>query len=290
MELSHLDLSLRVTEILEEVITCCRVEFGDVVDSLYLSGSRLEGNATRGSDIDLIGLLTDSAGSDTRTEIRATLERVQKEGDPEVGVLLLTSGQLAAGAPEYMRHSLPIMGDGKLAAFPSLSQTAAFRRWILGSLRIAAMIRGCSGGLTAPLSIPDTSPFGFPIEIGKEECPTKLFVNLVARMAGAWLILVHDVQPKSKSNSIDLYRDLAPEPFGPWVAHFYEALNRRWGYQIPESENEKAELAQLLQQLPDFENYFINLITPHLLTAGQSDQQQEREWYEACQKWVKIAS
>lgn len=275
---------------LASVTSRCRTELGELIDSVYLTGSQLDGTATRGSDIDLVVVVHDGVSRDDVLRINAALSAIPHDDQPEVGSLFLAIGDLANGVPEYARTARPILGTGRLADAPPIDDAAAFRGWARGSLWLSAKARGVEGGMTLPLIVPDGGPFGFPIPVREGRATTKRFVSLVARMAGALLILRGAGQPPGKSACIRAFAAREGRPFGEWVATFHEALNRRWEYAVPESENERAELARLLGELPDLENHFVGEIRERVLAARSSADEKETAWAASCLGLVRMES
>jgi len=286
--LDDLAVSPDVAYVLTAVTDRCRSGFADLVDSVYLTGSQLDGSATRGSDIDLVVIVRDGVSRDDVLRINAALSAIPAGDQPEVGSLFLSARDLAHGVPEYARTARPILGTGRLADAPPIDDAAAFRGWSRGSLWLSAKARGVEGGMMLPLTVPDIPPYGFPIPVQNGRATTKRFVSLVARMAGALLILRGAGQPSGKSACIRAYATLEDGPFGEWVAAFHEALNRRWEYDVPPTEEERAELTRRLRELPRFENHFVDEIRERVLGARGSSDEKEAAWATSCLDLVRM--
>jgi predicted nucleotidyltransferase len=283
-----LDLPPKVSRILDQVVDTCREDFEGLVDSVYLSGSQLEGVATPGSDIDLIVVMTGEASLDDVDRLRSSLYAIPDTGDPELGALFLSLEAVRAGMPEYARSAHLILGDGRLEAAPRLCNRDAYRRWVGGALRLSAMVRGSEGGLREPLTRPDCSPWGYFVSERGGASSTKNLVSLVARISGALVIRGTGVQPASKSVCFELYADMGDGSFSPWALEFYQSLNQRWGYRIPQEESSREEFHELLRGLPEFENHFLDEVRADLEAAGDSADERDRQWVESCMRVVQV--
>lgn len=187
--------------------------------SLYLSGSILEGTATRGSDIDLI-LVQDSLLKEAAPSLaeRITIS-LEDAWDLPVGILTLDREKLPPQIPAYMKAGQLVFGEDLFLKIPELSARDQGLRWSQGSLRLTRMFLE-----------------GLPRvrETLKEEgeVSVKLAYSLLCRQVGALLGLRRNYAARSKRDCAARIFEVVPEGLAMEFGWIQKAMRQDLGYRV----------------------------------------------------------
>jgi predicted nucleotidyltransferase len=285
----------RADETLRALVTACEAAFPGRVRSYLLSGSYAGGDATPESDLDIGVLFRGTVSDDERQRLFRLSDAIERLAAIRLDVVALDEEQYLRSAPASALEAVTIYGDdvrGELILEPLAH---ALARALSAATFYIWQIRGLRQGLIWSLDYPDPGGEFFGYERygmfqgrGADEVYTpgaRTILNCATMIAAARLTHAGQRVP-SKRRCVELYAELAPGESSTWLADLYTACKARWGYRVPDSPAERAELRALCAPMLAFENEFLAFARP--LNGAALIAQDDYGWPRACDRlrWV----
>lgn len=274
----------KIDNIIRGFITRCESSFPDKVLGYYLVGSQLDNTENENSDIDLIVVFANGSTKKDKEKFSHLLDHVNSLNSIEIGCYVQDKEYFDAGLPLYLKAASLLYGSHVFADIPLFPIDTIARKWITGAFFLIQRLHGVETGLKYPLNYPDNGSdyYGYHFVEKDGAITTKRMVSTVARMAGAILALKAERHPKSKRDSILLYKSHIGGLWADYVESVYLKMNQSWHYNIPYLPEERAEFQGLCRQLLGFENYFLKLCRPIIMEDLHHQDIHRRNWAEDC--------
>lgn len=140
--------------------------------------------------------------------------------------------------------------------------------------------------LTYPLAYPDPDGafFGYDqlqflsSDRAKARPGIRLLVESACRVGTALLAFKTDCSVSTKRESVQTYRELINDEWASFLEAMFEKGKLRWGYNLPENEEERAELRMLCERMLPFENHYLRAHHPYLLAQLGSNNEAARQF------------
>jgi predicted nucleotidyltransferase len=295
MDLSVSTGDERADETLRALVTACEAAFPNRVRSYLLSGSYAEGAAIAASDLDLGALFRGGVTDDERQRLFGLTDAIESLRALRLDVVALDEEQYLRGAPASALEAITIYGDDVRDELALEPLAHALARHLSAATFYIWQMRGLREGLVWPLDFPEPDGEFFGYERygmfqgrGADEMYTpgaRTILNCATMIATSRLTHAGQRVP-SKRRCVELYARLAPGEPAEWLASLYAACKARWGYGVPNSPAERAELRTLCAPMLAFENDFLAFARP--LNEAALTARDEYSWPRACDRlrWV----
>jgi hypothetical protein len=140
--------------------------------------------------------------------------------------------------------------------------------------------------LTYPLAYPDPDGafFGYDqlqflsSDRAKARPGIRLLVESACRVGTALLAFKTDCSVSTKRESVQTYRELINDEWASFLEAMFEKGKLRWGYNLPENEEERAELRMLCERMLPFENHYLRAHHTYLLAQLGSNNEAARQF------------
>jgi predicted nucleotidyltransferase len=263
-------------EILGGVIGIWENIFPGRVSGYYLFGSYSTGTADASSDLDLAILFKDRFQDDAETDQAQRLCERLEALNPAITVDMFYVSEDSVQQPDRVsvalrlkRSSVLLYGEDtrhRIAAEPD-------ERYVRDSMHIpyysSRFGRPNQDVLTFPLDYPDPHGEFFGYDgwrlDNRHRRGMKMLVVIVSRIATALVALRTGQYVGSKQESAQLYRTCINDEWADLVEQVYACCKTRWGYRIPRTLGDQAQLRALCQRALAFENHFFSLYQTYLV-------------------------
>ena len=105
----------------------------------------------------------------------------------------------------------------------------------------------------------------------------RLLVESACRVGTALLAFKTDCSVSTKRESVQTYRELINDEWASFLEAMFEKGKLRWGYNLPENEEERAELRVLCERMLPFENHYLRAYRAYLLAQLGSNNEAARQ-------------
>jgi nucleotidyltransferase-like protein len=286
-----------IDNVLSQIVERYEAQFPGRLRACYLTGSYAEGNAVEWSDIDVYVLFKDAFVSEEEaaqaeqlghtfaplTPLRLDLHAGSEQSldslpsfDSLPGFLRAAVKQtsvLLYGEDTRERMSLPGREEYTRDA------TAVALQFLLELHQVE--------NITYPLAYPDPDGafFGYDqlqvlsdsSDRAKARPGIRLLVESACRMGTALLAFKTDCSVSTKRESVQTYRELINDEWASFLEAMFEKGKLRWGYNLPENEEERAELRMLCERMLPFENHYLRAHHAYLLAQLGSNNEAARQ-------------
>jgi len=268
-----------VNALVDQLVRRCEAAFPDRVIGYYLVGSYAVGEATPASDVDIVVVFRaplDEAGqalfSQVRDECRAS--------SPLMLDCSATSEEhlMRVGGVWFQTASRLLYGEDIRPRVPQKPAATHARDLMHGVLPLMLRMRGDPPSLALPVEFPDPAGlfYGYDhrtVVVDGEARPvgTKDLVSVVLGIANAltWKEAGQYVGSGRKRDIPEQYALVIGDRWAPLVAAVFERCRGDWGYQVPASAPDIAELRALCEEALGFENHFLTSYCAFLETEQQ---------------------
>lgn len=264
-----MNLQQQADEIIRTVVETFTSRFPDRIRACYLIGSYAGGTPVAMSDIDLVGVFKNQfRDAEEKRNAQATAEScaansairldITPRGENEIETMydVIRIGLKNASVLLYgqdIRDSIEL---------PTID--AYTKDVIAGAMYFIARLNDVERVVALPLDYPNACDefYGYTQKrfadwyLPGVSAGTKELVATVSRIATATVAQRAGKYVSSKSEAVRLYGELMGEPWGMFVADVMQRCKYDWGYEIPENDFERMELAELCRQMKRFENDF----------------------------------
>jgi len=258
---------------LAEVLARLEAAFPDRVRSFYLSGSVVDLTSVGTSDIDGLVLLKDSATE----EEHARFADVVRECSLSHRVLfdfalrgemeLLAEGEL----PAKKAARVLLAGEDIRDRIPEMPVEQYARLTMRGSLFYLRHMRGSQAPLRRPLTYPDADGEFFGYERdglrglhGWSGSGTKALLGGLTLAATTLVAIQAGVGVASRRESVLAYSALVGGEWSAFLLEVYARCRGEWGYLIPESSADRAQLREMCRRVVAFENHYVSVSREYL--------------------------
>ena len=98
------------------------------------------------------------------------------------------------------------------------------------------------------------------------------------RIGTALLAFKTDCSVSTKRESVQTYRELINDEWASFLQAMFEKGKVRWGYNLPEQIEERAQLRVLCERMLPFENYYLRANRAYLLAQLGSHNEAARQF------------
>jgi hypothetical protein len=142
--------------------------------------------------------------------------------------------------------------------------------------------------ITYPLAYPDPDGafFGYDqlqvlsdsSDRAKARPGIRMLVESACRIGTALLAFKTDRYVSTKRESVQAYRELINDEWASFLEAMFEKGKLRWSYNLPENEEERAELRVLCERMLPFENHYLRAYHAYLLAQLGSNNEAARQF------------
>jgi hypothetical protein len=264
---------VRMDRVTAGFIRVAELLFPDRIRACYLTGSlidgtaaQVEGDSLNSSDIDIRVVFKGRAEQhelDRFRECRQACEELGRLGlDQLDAVALDEEGLFRRGDVTLRAASLLVYGEDIRASIPLPRLSDHIDRAIKLSLDLLGTLREApASALTFPLTYPDGRGEFYGYDYREEayggKPGTRILVDAVSWIATALVAIRAGRYAGTKRDAVRLYRECVGDEWTEVVEGIYECCKLRWGYGIPQDEDERRLLRGLCQRVLGLENHFL---------------------------------
>jgi predicted nucleotidyltransferase len=287
-----------IDTVLSQIVERYETQFPGRIRAYYLTGSYAEGNAVEWSDIDVYVLFKDTFVSE---EEAAQAEQLELSCAPLTPLRL----DLHAGS-EQSQDSLPSFYSlpGFLRA--AIKQTSVLlygedtrehmslpgreeytRDATEIALKFLLWLHQVEN-ITYPLAYPDPDGafFGYDqlqvlsdsSDRAKARPGIRMLVETACRIGTALLAFKTDRYVSTKRESVQTYCELINDEWASFLEAMFEKGKLCWSYNLPETEEERAQLRVLCERMLPFENHYLRAHHAYLLAQLGSNNEAARQF------------
>ena len=278
----------RIQDIINAFIDTVDAQFPGLFIDYYLCGSQMDQTANDNSDIDLILVTEKSVAKEVEDAYGEIYKTFNRNNSLQIGAMVHELTDLK-NLMAYEKSALHLKGENCFRNIPLYDIDSTIKQYIFGSLKFIGMfLRDRNSELHLPVALPDpeaeTEFYGyrFPDESFGPCC--KRIVSAIARFCGALIALKWNKHPVSKRESIKVFAQLSSSRFVHWVVEVTELMSKEWNYLLPVNIEDKARFLEILRTFNDFENYFLEQVTPYINSCLEDDN--GKEWVKECNTLV----
>ncbi|HLX39689.1 MAG TPA: nucleotidyltransferase domain-containing protein [Ktedonobacteraceae bacterium] len=281
-----------IDNVLSQIVERYEAQFPGRIRACYLTGSYAEDSAVEWSDIDVYVLFKDAfvSGGEVaqaeqlglscasltplRLDLHAGSEQSQDSLPGFVRAAVKHTSVLLYGEDTRKHMSLP----GREEYTRDATEIAL--KFLLWLHRVE--------NVTYPLAYPDPDGafFGYDqlqylsdsFDPAKARPGIRLLVESACRIGTALLAFKTDCYVSTKRESVQTYRELINDEWTPFLEAMFERGKLCWSYNLPENEEERAELRMLCERMLPFENHYLRAYRAYLLAQPSSNNEAARQF------------
>ena len=278
-----------IDTVLSHIVERYEAHFPGRIRACYLTGSYAEGNAVEWSDIDVYVLFKDAFVSE---EEAAQAEQLGLSCAPLTPLRLdlhAGSEQSQDSLPGFLRAavkntSVLLYGEDTREHMSLPGREEYTRDATEIALKFLLWLRQVEN-LTYPLAYPDPDGAFFGYDqlqfLSSDRAIARqgirLLVESACRVGTALLAFKTDCSVSTKRESVQTYRELINDEWASFLEAMFEKGKLRWGYNLPENEEERAELRMLCERMLPFENQYLRAHHAYLLAQLGSNNEAARQ-------------
>jgi predicted nucleotidyltransferase len=281
-----------IDHVLSQIVERYEAQFPGRLRACYLTGSYAEGNAVEWSDIDVFVLFKDAFISEEEAVQAERLEHDLATLTPLRLDLHVGSEQSLDRFPGFLRAAIKntsvlLYGEdtrehmslpGKQEYTRDATDVALqFLFWLHQAEKI-----------TYPLAYPDPDGAFFGYDqlqvVSDSSDPTsarpgiRFLVETACRIGTALLAFKTDRSVSTKRECVQAYRELINDEWASFLEAMFERGKLCWSYNLPEHEEERAELRTLCERMLPFENHFLGAYHTYLFAQRGSNNETARQF------------
>ena len=279
-----------IDTVLSQIVERYETQFPGRIRAYYLTGSYAEDNAVEWSDIDVYVLFKDAFVSEEeaalaeqvglscasltplRLDLHAGSEQSQDSLPGFLSAAVKQTSVLLYGEDTREHMSLP---DREKYTRDATEVALQFLLWLHQVENI-----------TYPLAYPDRDGAFFGYDqlqfLSSEQAQARpgirLLVESACRIGTALLAFKTDHYVSTKRESVQAYRELIHDEWASFLEAMFEKGKLCWSYNLPESEEERAELRVLCERMLPFENHYLRAYHAYLLAQPGSNNEAARQF------------
>jgi predicted nucleotidyltransferase len=239
--------------------------FADRILACYVIGSHVDGTAVSKSDIDLVVVFKDHAHEDEKQTLEEACKALSSELSTNIDLEILNEESLAERSDPMLK-----LGSSLLFGLDIRDDlpTTTIEDWARDRLHTsywrATKLFNRPTRVTLPLNYPslDDPFFGYVVSGN-----TRNLLRHVSWAATALIAYQGRAIVIRKSDFCRVYRAVINDDFSDYLENLYQKCKLEWNYQVPENDT---ELRELCGQTLAFENHFMKIYRPFLLSELQS--------------------
>lgn len=285
-----------IDTVLSHIVERYEAQFPGRIRACYLTGSYAEGNAVEWSDIDVYVLFKDAFVSEEEAAQAEQLELSCASLTPLRLDLHAGSEQSQDSLPSFdslpgflraaVKNTSVLLYGEDTREHMSLPGREEYTRDATEiALKFLLWLRQVEN-LTYPLAYPDPDGafFGYDqlqflsSDRASASPGIRLLVESACRVGTALLAFKTDCSVSTKRESVQTYRELINDEWASFLEAMFEKGKLRWGYNLPENEEERAELRMLCERMLPFENQYLSAHHAYLLAQLGSNNEAARQF------------
>jgi Polymerase beta, Nucleotidyltransferase len=285
-----------IDHVLSQIVERYEAQFPGRIRACYLTGSYAEGNAVEWSDIDVYVLFKDAFVSEEEAAQAEQLELSCASLTPLRLDLHAGSEQSQDSLPSFdslpgflraaVKNTSVLLYGEDTREHMSLPGREEYTRDATEiALKFLLWLRQVEN-LTYPLAYPDPDGafFGYDqlqflsSDRASASPGIRLLVESACRVGTALLAFKTDCSVSTKRESVQTYRELINDEWASFLEAMFEKGKLRWGYNLPENEEERAELRMLCERMLPFENHYLRAHHAYLLAQLGSNNEAARQF------------
>ena len=285
-----------IDTVLSHIVERYEAQFPGRIRACYLTGSYAEGNAVEWSDIDVYVLFKDAFVSEEEAAQAEQLELSCASLTPLRLDLHAGSEQSQDSLPSFdslpgflraaVKNTSVLLYGEDTREHMSLPGREEYTRDATEiALKFLLWLRQVEN-LTYPLAYPDPDGafFGYDqlqflsSDRASARQGIRLLVESACRVGTALLAFKTDCSVSTKRESVQTYRELINDEWASFLEAMFEKGKLRWGYNLPENEEERAELRMLCERMLPFENHYLRSHRAYLLAQLGSNNEAARQF------------
>ena len=285
-----------IDTVLSHIVERYEAQFPGRIRACYLTGSYAEGNAVEWSDIDVYVLFKDAFVSEEEAAQAEQLELSCASLTPLRLDLHAGSEQSQDSLPSFdslpgflraaVKNTSVLLYGEDTREHMSLPGREEYTRDATEiALKFLLWLRQVEN-LTYPLAYPDPDGafFGYDqlqflsSDRASARQGIRLLVESACRVGTALLAFKTDCSVSTKRESVQTYRELINDEWASFLEAMFEKGKLRWGYNLPEQIEERAELRMLCERMLPFENHYLRAHRAYLLAQLGSNNEAARQF------------
>lgn len=277
-----------IDQVLSQIVERYEKHFPGRLRACYLTGSYAEDNAVEWSDIDVYVLFKDAFVSEEEAVQAEQLGLSCASLTPLRLDLHAGSEQSQDSLPGFLRAavkrtSVLLYGEDTREQM-SLPGREEYTRDATGTALQFLLWLHQVENVTYPLAYPDPDGAFFGYEQLQSDRADvlpgpgiRMLVETACRMGTALLAFKTACSVSTKRESVQTYRELINDEWASFLEAMFEKGKLRWGYNLPENEEERAELRGLCERMLPFENHYLRAHHAYLLAQLGSHNEVARQ-------------
>ena len=285
-----------IDTVLSHIVERYEAQFPGRIRACYLTGSYAEGNAVEWSDIDVYVLFKDAFVSEEEAAQAEQLELSCASLTPLRLDLHAGSEQSQDSLPSFdslpgflraaVKNTSVLLYGEDTREHMSLPGREEYTRDATEiALKFLLWLRQVEN-LTYPLAYPDPDGafFGYDqlqflsSDRASASPGIRLLVESACRVGTALLAFKTDCSVSTKRESVQTYRELINDEWASFLEAMFEKGKLRWGYNLPEQIEERAELRMLCERMLPFENHYLRAHRAYLLAQLGSNNEAAKQF------------
>lgn len=284
-----------IDHVLSQIVQRYEAQFPGRIRACYLTGSYAEGNAVEWSDIDVYVLFKDAFVSEEEAAQAEQLELSCASLTPLRLDLHAGSEQSQDSLPSFdslpgflraaVKNTSVLLYGEDTREHMSLPGREEYTRGATEiALKFLLWLRQVEN-LAYPLAYPDPDGafFGYD-QLQSDRADTRprpgirMLVESACRIGTALLAFKTDRFVSTKRESVQTYRELINDEWTSFLEAMFERGKLCWSYNLPENEEERAELRMLCERMLPFENHYLRAHRAYLLAQLSSNNEAARQF------------
>lgn len=279
-----------IDDVLSQIVERYEAQFPGRIRAYYLTGSYAEGNAVEWSDIDVYVLFKDAFVSEGEAAQAEQLGRALAPLTPLRLDLHAESEQSQGSLPGFLsaavkNTSVLLYGEDTRERMSLPGREEYTRDATEIALQFLLWLHQVEN-ITYPLAYPDPDGafFGYdqleflPSDRAKARPNIRFLVETACRIGTALLAFKTDRYVSTKRESVQTYRELINDEWASFLEAMFERGKLCWSYNLPENEEERAELRMLCERMLPFENHYLRAHRAYLLTQLGSNNEAAKQF------------
>jgi predicted nucleotidyltransferase len=271
-----------IDTVLSHIVERYEAQFPGRIRACYLTGSYAEGNAVEWSDIDVYVLFKDAFVSEGEAAQAEQLGHTLAPLTPLRLDLHAESEQSQNSLPGFLRAAVKqtsvLLYGEDTREHMSLPGREEYTRDATGTALQFLLWLHQVENVKYPLAYPDPDGTFFGYEQLQSDradtCPRpgiRMLVETACRMGTALLAFKTDCSVSTKRESVQTYRELINDEWASFLEAMFEKGKLCWSYNLPENEEERAQLRMLCERMLPFENHYLRAHLAYLLAQRGSN-------------------
>jgi predicted nucleotidyltransferase len=270
----HVDAAIRA------VIGLYETAFPGRIRSVYLEGSYADNTHVTNSDLDLLIIFKNAYENQEEAARAAQVKNFCSTLSTaiELDITLAQEKDFANGVRPWLKFaSVFLYGEDILQHLAALSMEEWTRDRMHVSYWLLVKVFQRQPVVKWPLTYPDPDGdfYGYDqrkvrASDGSEQNSTRDLMRVTGWIATARVALEKGIYLSSKRECFTSYRQWIGDEWSSLLETMYALCREKWHYQIPDKEEERAQLRELCSRVLAWENHFLQVYKPFLLADLRS--------------------